>query len=100
MISRHWKGIAHNDHVDDYIDYLQEETFDKAREIDGFITGHILTRKVKEGTEFLIITEWENMASIREFAGNEPEVAVVPDYVKELMVEYGTTVDHYNMDRG
>ena len=100
MISRHWKGVAHNDRVDDFIDYLREETFEKAREIDGFVTGHILTRKTNGGTEFCVITEWENMASIREFAGDQPEVAVVTDYIREAMVEYDDLVRHYEMERG
>ena len=99
MISRHWRGVAHNDRVEDYIDYLREDTFEKARDIDGFITGHILTRKLGAGTEFLVITEWENMASIREFAGHEPEVAVITDFVKEIMIEYDSNVRHYNMER-
>lgn len=100
MISRHWKGVAHNDMVDDYIDYLREETFEKAREIDGFVTGHILTRKLGHATEFYVITEWENMASIREFAGHEPEVAVITDFVKDVMIEYDMSVRHYEMERG
>ena len=61
MISRHWKGVANNDSVEDFIDYLREETFERAREIDGFVTGHILTRKLGHGTEFCVITEWENI---------------------------------------
>lgn len=99
MISRHWKGVAHNDHVEDFIEYLREETFEKAKEIDGFFTGHILTRKTNGGTEFCVITEWENMASIREFAGIEPEIAVITDFIKEVMIEYDENVHHYEMER-
>ena len=99
MISRHWKGVAHNDRVEDYIDYLRDDTFETAKEVDGFFTAHILTRKLGHGTEFYVITEWENMAAIREFAGNEPEVAVITEFVKEVMIEYDNTVRHYEMER-
>jgi hypothetical protein len=37
------------------------------------------------------------MDAIRQFAGNAADVAVVPPAVQAMMVEYDTTVAHYEI---
>ncbi len=98
MISRHWKGIAGNEKADSYIDHLKKDTFPKLSKIDGFIRGSILLRRIEQGTEFLIITDWESMEAIRAFAGDPADAAVVPPVVHEMMVDYDRKVLHYEVD--
>jgi hypothetical protein len=95
MISRHWKGVARPDQAGRYVDHLRNETFPKLAAIGGFIRASILTRTVERGVEFLVITDWESMDAVREFAGEAAEVAVVPPLVRALMVDYDAHVRHY-----
>jgi hypothetical protein len=55
---------------------------------------------VPEGVEFLIITEWETLDAIKQFAGEKIEVAVVPKLVQEIMVKYDEYVSHYEVNFG
>ena len=95
MISRHWTGIAKRERADEYIFHLQDDTFKKIKNIDGFISSKILQREVEEGIEFLIITEWESIEAIKKFAGEQFNIAVVPQLVKEIMMRYDHEVRHY-----
>ena len=52
---------------------------------------------MSEGEEFLVITNWESLAAIRTFAGEDVESAVVPDTVQEMMVTFERTVRHYEV---
>jgi heme-degrading monooxygenase HmoA len=97
MISRHWKGIAKPGEAENYIKHLRSDTFPKLAKIDGFISASILKRPVVKGTEFLIITVWESIESIKCFAGARADVAVVPEVVQAMMVECDTTVSHYEV---
>jgi heme-degrading monooxygenase HmoA len=97
MISRHWKGIAKPGEADNYIEHLRSDTFPKLSKIDGFISATILRRTDKQGTEFLIITVWESIEAIERFAGATPDVAVVPESVQAMMVEYDRNVIHYEI---
>jgi hypothetical protein len=47
--------------------------------------------------EFLIVTRWKSMEAIRQFTGREADVAVVPEKVREMMIDYDRTVRHYQM---
>jgi heme-degrading monooxygenase HmoA len=99
MISRHWIGVAKKDHVKDYIRHLEDATFPSLRKIAGFIDSYYLTRPVDRGVEFLVITEWESIEAIKEFAGENYERAVVPKEVQEMMVAYDKEVRHYQQRR-
>jgi heme-degrading monooxygenase HmoA len=79
MISRQWRGLARAGMGPSYIEHLRHETFPKLREIPGFVGASILMRTVDRGTEFLIVTRWRSMEAIQQFAGQDAEVAVVPE---------------------
>jgi heme-degrading monooxygenase HmoA len=98
MISRHWKGIARPEEADNYVRHLREDTFPQLSAIEGFVEATILRRAVDQGVEFLIVTVWESMEAVRQFAGESTEVAVVPPVVQAMMVEYDAHVVHYEVD--
>jgi len=97
MISRHWRALARPGKADAYIHHLLDETFPKLSGIAGFNRASILRRETAKGTEFLIVTEWESLDAIKGFAGADPEVAVVPEVVQAMMVEYDPRVRHYEV---
>jgi heme-degrading monooxygenase HmoA len=97
VISRQWRGLCKLEHAQAYVEHLQGETFPAIRKIPGFLSASILRRQSREGVEFLIVTEWESIESIRGFAGSEAEAAVVPAKVQEMMVEYDRVVRHYEI---
>lgn len=97
MIERHWKGIARSTEADNYIKHLLEDTFPKLKSIDGFLKASILKRTVANGVEFLIVTVWESYEPIKRFAGTDPSVAVVPDLVQAMMIEFEKKVVHYEV---
>ncbi|MGZ3559337.1 MAG: antibiotic biosynthesis monooxygenase family protein, partial [Thermodesulfobacteriota bacterium] len=65
--------------------------------IEGFIEASILKRPIGEGTEFLIVTTWQSIEAIRNFAGESATTAVVPPPVQLMMVEYDREVAHYEI---
>jgi heme-degrading monooxygenase HmoA len=71
--------------------------FPKLKGIHGFVGGRILKRVVTRGIEFLIVTEWESLESIRQFAGADVTLAVVPDSVQKMMIECDDHVLHYDV---
>ena len=97
MISRHWRGIAKPEEADHYVRHLREETFPKLVAIEGFVDASILRRLTDQGVEFLIVTRWQSMEAIRQFAGEDVQVAVVPPTVRAMMVAYDEEVLHYEI---
>ena len=99
MIERHWKGIAKFDEADNYVKHLRDDTFPTLESIPGFVRATILKRTVVSGIEFLIITVWESYESIKQFAGSQVAVAVVPEVVWKMMIKFDSEVLHYEVVR-
>jgi heme-degrading monooxygenase HmoA len=97
MISRQWRGLAKSARADEYVEHLRTETFPQLSGIPGFVDASILRRGVDDGVEFLIVTRWDSLGAIQRFAGREASVAVVPETVQEMMLEYDRTVRHYEI---
>ena len=95
MIERHWKGIARIDQADSYIKHLINQTFPALSLMKGFVKASILKRQVDEGVEFLIVTVWESIEAVRQFAGEEVDVANVPSEARAMMVTFDAFAKHY-----
>jgi heme-degrading monooxygenase HmoA len=97
MISRHWIGIVKNDKVSEYISHLDAIVMPNLNNTAGMNNCYYLKRSVKEGTEFLIVTEWESVDAIIKFAGLDYEKAVIDPVAKSFMVSYDKKVRHYTI---
>jgi ribosomal protein S18 acetylase RimI-like enzyme len=98
MIARHWIGIAKTEEAENYLNYLKQERFPHVATLAGYIKSQILTRKLDTGVEFLVISYWRSLDSIRAFAGENVELAVVPPKVQAMMVSYDKLASHYEID--
>jgi heme-degrading monooxygenase HmoA len=97
MISRQWRGIARSADADRYVSHLKNELFPQLSRLRGFVSASILRRTVFEGIEFRIVTTWDSIDAIRQFAGEDAQRAVVPEAVQEMMVTFDRTVEHYEV---
>ena len=97
MIARHWRGVAKREFADAYVEHLHSETFPQLVQLPGFHDASLLRRDVEQGVEFLVVTVWKSLDAIRSFAGNDPESAVVPAKVQQMMIEYDRRPRHYEV---
>lgn len=97
MISRQWCGLAKHAEADRYVEHLRTETFPLLARIPGFVDASILRRVLADGIEFRIVTTWQSLEAIRQFAGESAEEAVVPEKVQAMMVSYDRVVEHYDV---
>src|SRR5688572_33109285 len=97
MVSRHWTGLVKPGRAGEYIAHLKQETFPTLSSIAGFKKASILQRDLAEGTEFLVVTEWESLDAIHAFAGADATRAVVPPVAQALMLQFDDRVKHYSI---
>ena len=97
MIARHWRGLVKRDRAAAYVEHLQSETLPQLVQLAGFHDAKVLRRDLPQGVEFLVVTIWESLDSIRAFAGNDVESAVVPPKARDMMIEYDRKARHYDV---
>jgi heme-degrading monooxygenase HmoA len=100
MIARHWRGRAGTDTASAYLSHLREETLPRLRAIDGHRGAYVLRREVRDEVEFVVLTLWDSLESVRAFAGDDYEVAVVPPKARRLLSNFDERVLHYDVAIG
>jgi heme-degrading monooxygenase HmoA len=96
-VARVWRGITRADTASAYIEHLQSSIFPKLRQLPGYRGAWLMRRAVPQGVEFLVVTTWDTMEAVEDFAGPTPELAVVPPEARALLVEYEERVQHFEL---
>lgn len=67
------------------------------RQIAGFQGIQLLRRDVENEVEFITLMLFDSIAAIREFAGEDYEVAVVPPQARALLAHFDERSQHYQV---
>ena len=99
MMVRIWHGWTSPQNADPYETLLREEIIAGIadREIPGFLDIKLLRRPLGPEVEFITIMTFDDVAAVREFAGDDYEVAVVPPKARKLLVRFDERSQHYEL---
>lgn len=99
MIVRIWHGWTAPAHADRYEALLEEEIFVgiRRRHIRGFRDIQLLRRDLGAEVEFVTIMEFDSLDAVREFAGPDYEVAVVPEKARAVLARFDARSQHYEV---
>jgi heme-degrading monooxygenase HmoA len=99
MISRIWHGWTTPENADAYESLLKGEIFQgiQSREITGYRGIHLLRRDQGGEVEFITIMWFDSIEAVRSFAGEDYEVAVVPEKARAVLSRYDERSQHYDV---
>jgi len=99
MISRIWHGWTTPGNADKYEALLKGEIFVGIQnlKIRGFNGIQLLRRDVGQEIEFVTIMLFDSLDSIREFAGEDYEVAFVPEKARAVLSRFDERSQHYEI---
>jgi heme-degrading monooxygenase HmoA len=98
VIVRIWTGVARGTDADAYEQYMREVALPGYAHVPGNREVLMLRRPLDDDrAEFTMITAWDDMASVKAFAGPDPERAVFYPMDEQFLVERELTVRHYDL---
>ena len=95
MISRLWHGWTTRANADAYENLLRAEVLPGIHRVRGFKGAQLLRRASGEEVEFVTITLFDSIDAVKEFAGEDYEVAVVPPPARKLLARFDARSAHY-----
>ena len=95
MISRLWHGWTTRANADAYETLLRNEVLPGIHRVRGFKGAHVLRRDVKDEVEFVTITRFDSFEAVKEFAGEDYEVAVILPEAHRLLSRFDASSAHY-----
>ncbi|TNE63688.1 MAG: antibiotic biosynthesis monooxygenase [Alphaproteobacteria bacterium] len=101
MIARIWTGEVPAEKAEAYLHLMRDVAIPDYKSVGGNQGAWCLYRPTGNGrVSVTMLTHWQDMDAIKRFAGDRPEVAKFYDFDKEYLVEWGRTVDHYEVFGG
>jgi heme-degrading monooxygenase HmoA len=99
MIARIWHGWTTPANADAYETLLREEIFVgiQGRGIRGFRDIQLFRREVDGEVEFVTLMRFDSLDAVREFAGEDYEVAVVPPKARAVLARFDARSRHYEI---
>lgn len=99
MISRVWHGYATPANADAYEDLLKSDIFIGIgeRKIPGYRGLQLFRRDLGNEVEFITVMWFDSLDAVRQFAGDDYEVAVVPPKAQALLDHYDDRSQHYEV---
>ena len=96
MISRVWHGWTTRENADAYENLLRSEVLPGIRRVKGFQGAQLLRRDMAGEVEFVTITVFDSILAVKQFAGEDYELAVVPPAARKLLTHFDARSAHYD----
>jgi heme-degrading monooxygenase HmoA len=99
MISRIWHGYTSPQNADAYETLLKREIFIgiENRHIEGYKGIQLLRRTTGQEVEFITIMWFDSIESVKIFAGEDYEQAIVPQEARRILSHFDQRSQHYEV---
>ena len=97
MIARIWHGSTKAEEYEEYTFFMKSKAISDYKKTEGFVKLTFLRRIEGDIAHFNLITFWENLNVIKNFAGDDYEIAKYYSKDKEYLLEFEEKVIHYEV---
>jgi hypothetical protein len=96
-VIRMWRGWTTIENADIYENLLVNDIFPEVRkkEVKGLEKVNISIQKNEQEVEFLLILQFDSLDAVKTFAGENYEIAYIPDKAQRVLSRYESTAQHY-----
>lgn len=87
MIIRLWHGRTEKERFEEYTQFMKKRAAPDYASVKGNLGCYFLRRLDDDAAHFLLVTLWESLDAVKDFAGPEPEVAKYYPEDDDLLLE-------------
>jgi heme-degrading monooxygenase HmoA len=97
MIARTWHGTATPAKAGSYRDHFITEVAPHLKEIAGHQGAYLLQREVDGRVEFLAVTLWDSIETIKSFSGPDPGRATIEPEGRAALLSFDEHASNYEV---
>ncbi len=97
MIARVWHGTTAEKDYEEYTAFMRSRAIPDYKKTEGFVKLTFLRNLKGSIAHFTLITYWENMEVIKNFAGTDFEKAKYYPEDTPFLLEFEENVTHYEV---
>ncbi len=98
-IIRTWSGWTTLEKAPAYEAFLVNEVFPtvKKKGVAGLEKVSISTRNSADEVQFFLVLQFRSLDAVRAFAGEDYQMAYIPEKAKQLLIRYEHTAEHFEL---
>jgi mannose-6-phosphate isomerase-like protein (cupin superfamily) len=101
VIARRWTALAGgSDQADAYVEHFERAVRPDLESTRGFLGASVERVDADGGIEIVVVTRWESMDAIEEFAGEDIDLAVVEPEARAVLSRFDDRVRHIELADG
>ena len=97
MIARIWTGRTKAEDFEAYTDFMKTRAIPDYNSTEGFVKLSFLRQVDQEFAHFKLVTYWENLEVIKNFAGADFEIAKYYPEDQNYLLDFPETVEHFEV---
>ena len=97
MIARTWRGTTTSANAEAYSRHFGTNVAPHLKDIAGHRGGYLLRREADGQVEFLAVTLWDSIETVKGFTGPDPDVAVVEPEARAALIGFDDFARHYEV---
>jgi heme-degrading monooxygenase HmoA len=97
MIARFWRGWATLEQAELYRRHFRDNVQPHIEALSGFGGAWLLEKSENGEVEFLAVTHWQSLESIKAFAGDDISQAKVEPQARAALSRFETAATHYEI---
>jgi antibiotic biosynthesis monooxygenase (ABM) superfamily enzyme len=97
VIARVWHGWTPPQNADAYEQFLRTRMFPSIHRVPGYLGADLFRRDTGDEIAFVTITRFESLESVRAFAGEDYEQAVVEPEARALLSRFDQRSEPYEV---
>lgn len=98
-VIRTWKGWTTFKNAPVYEHMLRNEVFPEVKKkgVEGLEKVSISTAEKSNEVEFFLVLQFDSIDSVKLFAGENYEMAYIPEKAKRVLLRYDKTAEHFKL---
>ncbi|WP_370384355.1 antibiotic biosynthesis monooxygenase [Catenulispora sp. GAS73] len=99
MICRLWRGWTTKENADAYERIVRGQVIPgiEERHIPGFLSIDLVRRERKDDVEFMTLMWFDALSSVKDFMGEDYDVAHVPADARAVLADFDERSAHYEV---
>ena len=97
MIARIWRGRTTLAKAADYHRHFTTQVVPNLSAIAGHEGAYLLRREREGQVEFLAVTLWDSLETVRKFSGDDADLAHIEPEGRAALTEFDEFVTHYEV---
>ncbi len=99
MIARIWHGWTTHENADVYYRVLTETVIPQIEsyKMEGYHKIEVLRQELEDETEFITIMYFDSLELIKQFVGEDYEIAHVPEAAQKVLKRWDKRSQHYEV---